>query len=109
MLSLYRKVATETDMYYNNHYVVMHDLLRELAIHQSKGEPFEQRKRLIIDLNGDDRPDWWIGPNQQGIISRVYSFIAGMLIKQKQLKVAARILSISTGMFLCLNYMHTYK
>jgi hypothetical protein len=109
MLSLYRKVATETDMYYNNHYVVMHDLLRELAIHQSKGEPFEQRKRLIIDLNGDDRPDWWIGPNQQGIISRMYSFIAGMLIKQKQLKVAARILSISTGMFLCLNYMHTYK
>ncbi|WJX55428.1 hypothetical protein P8452_41196 [Trifolium repens] len=91
-----RKVATETDMYYNNHYVVMHDLLRELAIHQSKGEPFEQRKRLIIDLNGDDRPDWWIGPNQQGIISRMYSFIAGMLIKQKQLKVAARILSIST-------------
>jgi hypothetical protein len=79
---------------------VMHDLLRELAIHQSKGEPFEQRKRLIIDLNGDDRPDWWIGPNQQGIISRMYSFIAGMLIKQKQLKVAARILSISTGMFL---------
>ncbi|WJX60807.1 hypothetical protein P8452_45968 [Trifolium repens] len=91
-----RKVATETDMYYNNHYVVMHDLLRELAIHQTKGEPFEQRKRLIIDLNGDDRPDWWIGPNQQGIISRVYSFIARMLIKQKQLKVAARILSIST-------------
>ncbi|XP_045814938.1 probable disease resistance protein At5g66900 [Trifolium pratense] len=91
-----RKVATETDMYYNNHYVVMHDLLRELANHQSKGEPFEQTKRLIIDLNGDVRPDWWIGPNQQGIISRMYSFIAGMLVKQKQLKVAARILSIST-------------
>ncbi|KAK2372729.1 putative disease resistance protein [Trifolium repens] len=91
-----RKVATETDMYYNNHYVVMHDLLRELAIHQSKGEPFEQRKRLIIDLNGHDRPDWWIGQNQQGIISRMHSFVAGLLVKQKQLKVAARILSIST-------------
>jgi hypothetical protein len=87
-------------MYYNNHYVMMHDLLRELAIHQSKEESFEQRKRLNIDLNGDGRPNWWIGPNQQGIISSMYSFIAGMLVKQKQLKVAARILSISTGKFL---------
>ncbi|AES94772.2 NB-ARC domain disease resistance protein [Medicago truncatula] len=56
-----RKVATGTDTYYNNHYVMQHDLLRDLAIHQSKGEPFEQRKRMIIDLNGDTRPDWWIG------------------------------------------------
>jgi hypothetical protein len=58
MLSLHRKVATETDMTYNNHYVTMHDLLRDLAILQSKGESFEQRKRLIIDLNGGNRPDW---------------------------------------------------
>ncbi|AES94769.1 putative powdery mildew resistance protein, RPW8 [Medicago truncatula] len=79
-----RQVATETDMYYNNHYVMLHDLLRELAIRQSKGESFEQRKRLIIDLNGDTRPDWLIGLNQQGIIG------------QKQRKVDARILSIST-------------
>ncbi|XP_024639595.1 probable disease resistance protein At5g66900 isoform X3 [Medicago truncatula] len=91
-----RQVATKTDMYYNNHYVMLHDLLRELAIHQSKGEPFEQRKRLIIDLKGDTRPDWWVVPNQQGIISNWYSFITGMLVKQKQLKVAARILCIST-------------
>ncbi|CAK8539779.1 unnamed protein product [Lathyrus sativus] len=91
-----RKVARETDKYYNNHYVMMHDLLRELAIHQSKGEPIEQRKRLIVDLNGDSRPDWWIGQNQQGMISRVYSFISGMFVKPKQLKVDARVLSIST-------------
>ncbi|GAU17402.1 hypothetical protein TSUD_232780 [Trifolium subterraneum] len=95
-VNLGQKVATETDMYYNNHYVMMHDLLRELATHQSKREPFEQRKRLMIDLNGDERPVWWIGPNQQGIISRMYSFITGILVKQKQIKVAARILSIST-------------
>ncbi|CAJ2646249.1 unnamed protein product [Trifolium pratense] len=91
-----RKVATETDMYYNSRYVMMHDLLRDLAILQSKGKPFEQRKRLIIHLNGDDRPDWWIGSNQQGMISRVHSFVTGLFIKQKQLKVAACILSIST-------------
>jgi hypothetical protein len=82
----------------------MHDLLRDLAILQSKGESFEQRKRLIIDLNGGNRPDWWIRPNQHGIITRI-----GKLVKQKQLKVAARILSISTGMFQFLNYRQTYK
>jgi hypothetical protein len=56
-------------------------------------------------LNGGNRPDWWIRPNKHRIFTRI-----GMLAKQKQLKVAARILSISTGMFLFLNYMHTtYK
>ncbi|GAU17398.1 hypothetical protein TSUD_232740 [Trifolium subterraneum] len=86
-----RKVATEKHMYYNNHYVMIHDLLRDLAILQSKGESFEQRKRLIIDLNGGNRPDWWIKPNHDGIVTRI-----GKLVKWNQLKVAARILSIST-------------
>ncbi|KAK2372728.1 putative disease resistance protein [Trifolium repens] len=91
-----RKVATETDMYYNNHYVVIHDLLRELANHQMKEESFDQRKRLIIDFNGDDHPDWWIGPNQQGKISCMPSSVTRMWVKKKKQKVAARILSIST-------------
>jgi len=88
---------------------MLHDLLRELAIKQRKMESSEQIKRLVIDLNGNNRPDWWIGPNQQGIISRMYSYITGKFVKQKQLKVDARILSISTGMFIRLNYMYAYK
>ncbi|KAK7406591.1 hypothetical protein VNO78_08219 [Psophocarpus tetragonolobus] len=91
-----RKVAKDADMYYNNHFVMLHDLLRELAIRQSEEEPFEQRERLIIDLNGDNRPEWWVGRNQQGIIGRTFSFILGMVYKRKQLSVAARILCIST-------------
>ncbi|TKY45719.1 DA1-related 5 [Spatholobus suberectus] len=94
------KVAKEADMYYNNHFVMLHDFLRELAIHQSEEEPFEQRKRLIVDLNGDNRPEWWVGQNQQGIIGRMFSFFLGMLVGQKQLGVGARILSISTGVIL---------
>ncbi|XP_045814937.1 probable disease resistance protein At5g66900 [Trifolium pratense] len=90
-----RKVATEADMYYNNHYVVIHDLLRELANHQRKEESFDQRKRLIIDLHGDDRPDWWIGPNQHGMSSCMPSSVTRMWVKQKKVKVAAGILSIS--------------
>ncbi|KAJ1415232.1 Powdery mildew resistance protein, RPW8 domain [Sesbania bispinosa] len=91
-----RNVAMDTDMYYNYHFVILHDLLKDLAIHQNKGEPFEQRKRLIIDLKGDNRPEWWVGQNQQGIIGHIFSFISRMLVKQEQLRVAARILSIST-------------
>ncbi|XP_027361343.1 probable disease resistance protein At5g66900 [Abrus precatorius] len=91
-----RKVAKEADMYYNNHFVMLHDLLRELAIHQSKGEPFEQRTRLTIDVDGDNRPEWWIGQNQQGTIGWMFSLVTRLLVKQKHLRVAARILSIST-------------
>ena len=97
---LSRKVAKDADMYYNNHFVMLHDLLRELSICQSKEKPFEQRERLIIDLNGDNRPEWWIGQDEQGVIGRMSSFFLRMLYRQKQLRVAARILSISTGMFL---------
>ncbi|KHN42056.1 Putative disease resistance protein [Glycine soja] len=91
-----RKVAKDADMYYNNHFVMLHDLLRELSICQSKEKPFEQRERLIIDLNGDNRPEWWIGQDEQGVIGRMSSFFLRMLYRQKQLRVAARILSIST-------------
>ncbi|XP_014521076.1 probable disease resistance protein At5g66900 [Vigna radiata var. radiata] len=91
-----RKVAKDTDMYYNNHFVLVHDLLRELAIHLSKGETFEQRERVMIELKGDNRPEWWVGLNPLGIIGRLFSYIMGMLYRQKQPKVAARILSIST-------------
>ncbi|RDY11000.1 putative disease resistance protein, partial [Mucuna pruriens] len=94
--SLSRKVAKDSDMYYNNHFVMLHDHLRELANYQSEEEPFELRERLIIELNGDNRPEWWVRQNQEGTIGRMFSSILGMFYRQKQLKVAARILSIST-------------
>ncbi|XP_054783431.1 probable disease resistance protein At5g66900 [Prosopis cineraria] len=73
-----RIVGRIEDNCYNNHFLIQHDLLRKLAIRMSNEELyFENRKRLIIDMNGNRRPDWW--PRQQ-----------------KQYKVAARILSIST-------------
>ncbi|CAL0312789.1 unnamed protein product [Lupinus luteus] len=91
-----RKVAMDTDMYYNNHFLMQHDLLRELAIIQSSQEPTEQRERLMIDLTGDNPPEWCVGQNQQGIISRMMSFLSTRWMEQKRKQVAARILSIST-------------
>ncbi|KAM5576393.1 putative disease resistance protein [Rosa sericea] len=49
-----RKDAVEGDEYYNEHFVTQHDLLRELAIYQTKLDPNKQR--LIIGNNGDDLP-----------------------------------------------------
>ena len=93
----------DVDMYYNNHFLMQHDLLRELANHQSNQEPIEQRKRLMIDLSGSNRPEWWVGQDQQGIISRMLSFFRIRLMEQKQRQVVARMLSISTGLFLSLS------
>ncbi|KAL5187052.1 putative disease resistance protein [Glycine soja] len=56
-----RKNASDTDnYYYNNHFIVLHDLLRELAIYQSTQEPTEEGKRLIIEIN-QNKPRWWLG------------------------------------------------
>lgn len=89
----------DTDMYYNNYFLRQHDLLRELAILQSSQEPFEQRERLMIDLTGNNPPEWCVGQNQQGIIFRMLSFFPIRWMEPKQKQVATRILSISTGLF----------
>lgn len=47
------------DDYYGEHFVTQHDLLRDLAIHQTDEGPREQRKRLIIDIRGNKFPKWW--------------------------------------------------
>lgn len=95
--SFNRKNASDTvNYYYNNHFIVLHDLLRELAIHQSSHEPMEQRKRLIIDINENKR-HWWLGEKQQGMIARIFSRFLRWCVKQKPLEVHARTLSVSTG------------
>ncbi|CAL0312787.1 unnamed protein product [Lupinus luteus] len=90
-----RKNASDTDnCYYDNHFVVQHDLLRELAIYQSTQEPLKQRKRLIIDIN-ENKQEWWLDEKQQGMIARIFSKFLRFCVKSKPLKVSARTLSIS--------------
>ncbi|XP_057723164.1 probable disease resistance protein At5g66900 [Arachis stenosperma] len=95
-----RKVATDVEMYYNNHFLMQHDLLRELANHQSNQESIERRKRLAIDLtqNGKNCPNWLVGQNQPGIVSHMLSFLSvrGTQQQQKQEQVTARIMFVST-------------
>ena len=63
--------------YYNEDFVTQHDILRELAMHQSSQDSIGQRSRLIINISGNNLPKWWT--------------------EQKQQLINARLLSISTG------------
>ncbi|KAK6922999.1 Powdery mildew resistance protein, RPW8 domain [Dillenia turbinata] len=59
------KDADKVDGYYNEHFVMQHDLLRELAIYRSNQELIEHRKRLIVEISGDKFPKWWSDQEQQ--------------------------------------------
>uniref|UniRef100_A0A7N2R223 RPW8 domain-containing protein n=1 Tax=Quercus lobata TaxID=97700 RepID=A0A7N2R223_QUELO len=75
-LVMTRKDGTKIDYYYNEDFVTQHDVLRDLAIHLNNQEPVLQRKRLIVDISGNNPPKWWT--------------------EQKQPLINARLLSIST-------------
>nr|ACD76093.1 VRP1-1 [Vitis hybrid cultivar] len=68
-----RKDATEVDGYYDEAFVLQHDLLRDLAMHESSQEPMEQRKRLILDLSGNKLPEWWTEEKQPCFKARLMS------------------------------------
>ncbi|KAG6729371.1 hypothetical protein I3842_01G025200 [Carya illinoinensis] len=68
-----RRDASEVGRYYAEDFVLQHDLLRELAIHQCRQEPIEKRKNLILDISGNNLPKWWTEQKQQHISSHLLS------------------------------------
>ncbi|XP_039054417.1 probable disease resistance protein At5g66900 [Hibiscus syriacus] len=64
---------SEADGCYNDHFVMQHDLLRELAIYQSGLDPVEKRKRIIIELSGNNIPNWWSEEKQQPLGANLLS------------------------------------
>lgn len=67
-----------THGYYSEHFVTQHEMLRELAIYQTRMGPIEQRERLIMNLCGEDNFRKWRK-------------------QQMSRPMKARLLSISTG------------
>ena len=67
----------EEDDYYSEHFVTQHDMLRELAIHQSRQDPETQRKRLILELNEKNLRDRWKEPNERTFHARLVSITTG--------------------------------
>uniref|UniRef100_A0A7N2LYM7 RPW8 domain-containing protein n=1 Tax=Quercus lobata TaxID=97700 RepID=A0A7N2LYM7_QUELO len=72
-LVMARKDASEVKSYYNEDFVTQHDILRELAMHQSSQESIGQRSRLIINISGNNLPKWWTEQKQQLINARLLS------------------------------------
>jgi len=105
--SFSRKNASDTEnYYYNNHFIALHDLLRELGILQNTQEPIEQRKRLLIDVN-ENKCDLWLREKQRGTMAHMLSKFIRCFVKPKPQQVPARTLSISTGslyLFLSLKF-----
>lgn len=90
-----RKNASDTEnYYYNNHFIVLHDLLRELGNYQNTQEPIEQRRRQLINTN-ESKCDQMLREKQQGTMAHILSKFIGWFDKPKPQKVPARTLSIS--------------
>ncbi|XP_054784013.1 disease resistance protein ADR1-like [Prosopis cineraria] len=55
-----RRIGSDEDNYYKNHFLTQHSILKELANKYSieQGEAFE-RKRLIVEISGNEPPERW--------------------------------------------------
>ncbi|KAL5063915.1 hypothetical protein RYX36_025652 [Vicia faba] len=90
-------ITSDADDYnYNNHFITLHDLVRDLGIYQSTKEPIEHRKRMIIDMN-ENKCEWCIADKQHGLMIRILSKFLSLCVKQNRQQLNARIMSVSTG------------
>ncbi|CAA3018058.1 probable disease resistance At5g66900 [Olea europaea subsp. europaea] len=76
-LTLVRKDDQDANDYCKEHFVMQHDLLRELAVHQSSQGSIEGRERLIVEINGNAFPEWLTDRNHQPINVRILSITTG--------------------------------
>ncbi|KAF8020253.1 hypothetical protein BT93_G0837 [Corymbia citriodora subsp. variegata] len=68
-----RDSRDDGDESYRSHYVTQHDLLRELAIMECNQGEVVDRERLILDLMGNNFPNWWKEQKQQPLRARLVS------------------------------------
>ncbi|KAL5557099.1 hypothetical protein UlMin_039335 [Ulmus minor] len=95
-----RKDANERDGYYSEHFVTQHDMLKELAIHQNRQGPVEQRKRLILESSVDNSQNEWKDLNEQPINAKLLSISTDGLFpaswSNKQLPAEVLVLNFQT-------------
>ncbi|XAR57824.1 hypothetical protein NMG60_11026101 [Bertholletia excelsa] len=70
--------VTQLDGCYTGDFVTQHDLLRDLAIHQSGQKPIQNRERLIIEIRGNDLPSWWTEQMEHPIHAHLVSISTGV-------------------------------
>ncbi|XP_065634596.1 probable disease resistance protein At5g66900 [Quercus suber] len=72
-LVMTKKDESEFSKYYNEDFVTQHDLLRELAISETRQEPIEEMERLIMDISENKLPSWYTVKKQQPTKARLIS------------------------------------
>ncbi|KAL5557096.1 hypothetical protein UlMin_039332 [Ulmus minor] len=97
-----RKDANELDGYYSEHFVTQHDMLKELAIHENRQGPVEQRKRLILDSSVNSQNEWK-DLNEQPINAKLLSISTDGLFPEnwsnKQLPAEVLVLNFQTAKY----------
>ncbi|KAM3705594.1 hypothetical protein ACJW31_03G091800 [Castanea mollissima] len=88
-LVMTKKDASEFSRYYNEDFVTQHDLLRELAISESKQEPIEKMQRLIMDIRENALPLWYTEQNQQSTNARLISISTDKLFTSSWCNIQA--------------------
>ncbi|XP_039157807.1 probable disease resistance protein At5g66900 isoform X3 [Eucalyptus grandis] len=84
-LVLPRRDSRDEDESYHSHYVMQHDLLRELAIMECNQGEVVNRERLILDLMGNNFPNWWREQKQQPLRARLVSISTGLRLLKRGL------------------------
>ncbi|KAK0604715.1 hypothetical protein LWI29_018628 [Acer saccharum] len=94
----------------DDHYIMHHDLLRDMIIHQSMSEPIEQTKRVIVEISGNQFPKWWSEKKQNPIHARLLSistdetFSSGWY-ELKAPEVEVVVLNLRTNKYTSPNFM----
>ncbi|XP_075635607.1 putative disease resistance protein At5g66900 [Castanea sativa] len=88
-LEMTRKDASKVNNYYNEDFITQHDVLRDLAIHLCSREPITERERLIVDINGNNLPEWWMEQEQQLINARLLSISTDELFSSSWCNIQA--------------------
>ncbi|KAL5557109.1 hypothetical protein UlMin_039345 [Ulmus minor] len=93
-----RKDANERDGYYSEHFVTQHNMLKELAIHQNRQGPVEQRNRLILESQNELKD-----LNEQPINAKLLSISTDGLFPEnwsnKQLPAEVLVLNFQTAKY----------
>ncbi|KAJ9170743.1 hypothetical protein P3X46_018827 [Hevea brasiliensis] len=96
-----RKDASED---YDSTIVLQHDLLRELAIIQSSSGSIEHRKRLFVDVSGNNFPEWWAQQRQLFIRANLLSICTDNMFSSSWCNIAAPEVEVLVLNFQTKNY-----
>ncbi|KAG2316968.1 hypothetical protein Bca52824_020090 [Brassica carinata] len=97
------------DGFYNELLVTQHDVLRELAIHQSESEAILERKRLNLVIRGDNYPEWEPSINARFLSISTDDLFSSSWVEMDFPNVEALVLNFSSSSYALPSFIATMK